>query len=958
MIILEGVRVSQSILKKVLDAADDINMGFEAEFHAESYDLSSEREEIDFSHTSLSDATEYFENTGSLDYDDMYDYAKEHDIDDDEYLHHGYDEDQATQDFIEGYFDYEDNWYMEYLDEKGKWDHDKEEPKIGGDGEDIARKNIVDDLEQNRLGYSDYSDLDDYLDRERRERVNNDWLADAVWEYSWSDFVEINEWEHTLEESELDSDIFISSSEGGMQEIAELFSNETGYDEPTVFTEYHASDKDTDEWYLEPDSSVSDGAELVSPVFSFHVGLEALEKTFNWMTGNQFTTSESTGLHISLSFDEEPDEVDWVKVAVLMGEKHMLEQFERMHNTYTKSQLEQIENYAKKNDLIRFKKWNGFKELTHNLGKAISQDKSNTFNIGNFANSGRIEFRIMGNDGYEDRFEEVKENILKFIMFMKIATDENLFKKEYMQKIGKILNAGKKDALQPETLDTTAEIKDDPFYRITQQIFRGNKEALQAITWVITEYKRASEKDSEDLKAIHRNTGLTYIMILAKQAIDVSRDYYGSLFEAKDSKVNAARSFIRRLALTYGVTKEEVEEYIKNDPDVGMSSYVPIADDITGRGHIGNQVAMLFPDYDSKHTETKKWILDRISNLRAMESGTRGVALGLLSNNTVHGYADPNRLKSENINSLYELVKRATTKHPDSEKVKQFVVDLMEFKGITPADLKEKKFTPGELSYMGIASQDEIDAGHKELQRRAWVNEITELHKHALSSLTRQDTIAYMFNWLTSPDPEELANGETQLLKLMWLYMDDSGRQPRPGHAPNVFKSLFELAVEFEPGNSIPTANVEMINQLQEWYGVEWFAGPLEARQPKEDPLAQALAAKEEELKKAYQRYADPLGVIVGAQFVEDMLKDLSASKTEQRHEFHKGLAMLASTLFRYMESVKRLMHSSGDDVRSNPRWQAGFMALVELYGRYGGHIDEGHFQHSDLFDEVDQFYG
>ena len=82
---------------------------------------------------------------------------------------------------------------------------------------------------------------------------------------------------------------------------------------------YHAKEKDTSVWTIEPDGSIEpQGAEIVSPVFrNLDEALLELEGIFS-ITDQTIYTNSSTGLHVNIgTFDF--NEIDVLKLLLFLG---------------------------------------------------------------------------------------------------------------------------------------------------------------------------------------------------------------------------------------------------------------------------------------------------------------------------------------------------------------------------------------------------------------------------------------------------------------------------------------------------------------------------------------------------------------------------------------------------------------------------------------------------------------
>jgi len=206
--------------------------------------------------------------------------------------------------------------------------------------------------------------------------------------------------------------------------------------------EYHGhGDKDLDTWYVEPDSNM---VEISSPVKEPIESLSDMEVVFDEiLKHDQARTTEKSGLHISLSFKTKPSKKpDWVKLAVLLGEEDLLKAFKREFNGYTTPQRRKIQTAIDQNITPHDDLFKDPEAIKKAAKEAISKEKNSAFNISGYEDTGRIEFRIGGNEGYENKYDTIKNMVGRFIFFLKIATSDQ-YKKEYLKKLGTMVISGR-----------------------------------------------------------------------------------------------------------------------------------------------------------------------------------------------------------------------------------------------------------------------------------------------------------------------------------------------------------------------------------------------------------------------------------------------------------------------------------------------------------------------------------
>lgn len=233
--------------------------------------------------------------------------------------------------------------------------------------------------------------------------------------------------------------------EDGMdiESVADEFSDAIG---KRVYssTSYHGARRAPDAYSLEPDSSIDAGPgeaglEFISPPQDVDQMLEDLRAVKEWADDKGAYTNRSTGLHINVSVpDYSLDKLDYVKLAILLGDKYVLDQFGRLSNTYAKSSLDIIKDRAKNSeDVDRL-----LKQLKGNVEGIASKilhsgrtDKYTSINT----KDGYVEFRSAGGDWLTRNFNKIEDTMLRYIVALDAACDPEKYKKEYYKGLYKVL---------------------------------------------------------------------------------------------------------------------------------------------------------------------------------------------------------------------------------------------------------------------------------------------------------------------------------------------------------------------------------------------------------------------------------------------------------------------------------------------------------------------------------------
>jgi hypothetical protein len=211
---------------------------------------------------------------------------------------------------------------------------------------------------------------------------------------------------------------------------------------------YHGGERDEESYVVEPDGSLTDtrensdaGLEFISPPLPLNQMIEDLAKVKAWADETGCYTNKSTGLHINVSVPGITEEsLDYVKLAILLGDKYVLEQFGRASNTYCQSSLELVKrNAATMPD-------NALRILT-TMRQGLNGIASKAIHTGSTAKfvsinnkEGYIEFRSPGGDWLGANFDKIESTLLRTVVAVDAAIDPQKYRKEYLTKLYKILN--------------------------------------------------------------------------------------------------------------------------------------------------------------------------------------------------------------------------------------------------------------------------------------------------------------------------------------------------------------------------------------------------------------------------------------------------------------------------------------------------------------------------------------
>jgi len=233
--------------------------------------------------------------------------------------------------------------------------------------------------------------------------------------------------------------------------VAESFSDAIGRP-VTVSKSYHGATRRAGHYAVEPDSSIEGkdgepGLEFVSPPLPIPEMIEDISKVAKWASQIGAYTNSSTGLHMNVSVPNIED-LDYVKLAMFLGDNYILEQFGREGNFYCKSALEKIKSIARANpdrvDEMLRQFQNGLNELASKMIHTGSTEKYTSIN----RQSNRVEFRSPGGDWlseFGDNPDKIKNTLLRTVVALDVASDPTAYRQEYYKKLYKTLSQGSQD---------------------------------------------------------------------------------------------------------------------------------------------------------------------------------------------------------------------------------------------------------------------------------------------------------------------------------------------------------------------------------------------------------------------------------------------------------------------------------------------------------------------------------
>ena len=302
--------------------------------------------------------------------------------------------------------------------------------------------------------------LDQFVEEQWDERgrlydnAYEKWMDEADWPDE-SDWLE-SQGLYTMQDIESNYDVtwphWYYPNQGGelsIDDVADEFSRMIG--KPINASQrYHGARREAGHYVVEPDGSLepddSDdaGLEFVSPPMPIDEMLSDFNKVVAWAKKKGCYTNDSTGLHINVSVpDFSREKLDYVKLALLLGDEYVLSEFGREGNTYAKSALKRVKDNirSRPEDAKRLldSMKSGLSDIASKAVHSGATDKYTSINT----KDGYIEFRSPGGDWLDADIPKIENTLLRFVVALDAAVDPQKYRKEYLTKLYKLLAPSK-----------------------------------------------------------------------------------------------------------------------------------------------------------------------------------------------------------------------------------------------------------------------------------------------------------------------------------------------------------------------------------------------------------------------------------------------------------------------------------------------------------------------------------
>ena len=159
-----------------------------------------------------------------------------------------------------------------------------------------------------------------------------------------------------------------------------------------------------------------------------------------------------------------------MKLALLLGDDYILKKFGREANTFCKSSLAQVKQYANNEANARAVLDKMRTRLDSMASQAIHTGNTNKYvsinNKGDY-----VEFRSPGGDWLGDNFDQIETTLLRTVVALDASSDPMKYRKEYLKKLYKILAPmGERDPLAIFAQYVSGDMSKDTMKHLLKQI--------------------------------------------------------------------------------------------------------------------------------------------------------------------------------------------------------------------------------------------------------------------------------------------------------------------------------------------------------------------------------------------------------------------------------------------------------------------------------------------------------
>lgn len=543
--VLDEVRMAASNLKQFLSspAAEGIRAGFEAELIFRGL---------------LGDGNDDDDEESEPDYD--YDEAA-YDIDDIvQFFSDTEPANQIERELRESYEEWsagelEDRWENEKEEEIARWVTEHEDVIDSSPGDDDWKEKLEERVEEAirdrddayESAYEEFSqDYYNFGGPEEREWLRGmDWhtMQDVGQEFGWT-------WPHWTNNSSESGDGEFDDLKADM--LAQSFEDKFGM--PTEVGNYHTVTRNDTDWIFEPDGSLNPDdlsdmpVEIVSPPMPLSSTLDILGDFFDWAKSHGAYSNSSTGFHMSVSLPNQTSEdivrgdmpekkIDFVKLALFLGDQYVLKQFNRESNRFCASAIDKLKSITTNNINARpaAKVIEAMKEFQNGMMGAASRALASSRGFGKYTSinpkSAYVEFRSAGNQDYFNDIAKLQNTLMRYAYALSIAGDPEAEKPEYAKKLLKLMSGVKtKQVTDPrggrERTEVVQNFNNDAIAAFSQWMSGGISEATlkNLVKQIQRNREIAKNPPQEKIQwRVHHPNGAANITVMAASAEDAIR---------------------------------------------------------------------------------------------------------------------------------------------------------------------------------------------------------------------------------------------------------------------------------------------------------------------------------------------------------------------------------------------------------------------------------------------------
>ena len=188
-----------------------------------------------------------------------------------------------------------------------------------------------------------------------------------------------------------------------------------------------------------PDSTDYVSAEILTPPMPVDQAITNMHNIFELFDDNEIETNNSTGLHVNIgTWQEDYNDVDWLKFMVVFNSKKVLQTFGRSSNTFTEDKLQNIISSIEKSDSGLYK--SSVSEMNSYVFDRLDKFSAVNFKkLFNDPSNRHIEIRSPGGQNYHEKGEQIEHVIRKAVRVLDIASDPTAYRQEYLKMLYKLM---------------------------------------------------------------------------------------------------------------------------------------------------------------------------------------------------------------------------------------------------------------------------------------------------------------------------------------------------------------------------------------------------------------------------------------------------------------------------------------------------------------------------------------